>query len=655
VSYVFGDFRLDPRKRLLARRAGTVLSLTPKLFDALLFMLEHPGEDLDKDQLMSALWPGLVVEENNLSQAISGLRKVLGDGDGQHRYIVTVPRRGYRFVATVTKEEAREGAAAAEPALAPGTAPELVAAPAGPRPAGAWRFAVLPLLLAALALVMLVAPWKQPPAAPEAAPVERLGVEPAAAAGPAPPGAPALARSIAVLPFANMSGDRGQEYFSDGMSEELLNQLTKLRDLRVIARTSSFSFKGQNLDVSEIARRLHVDHVLQGSVRRSGNRVRITVQLVRAADSSQLWSGTYDRDLTDIFAVQDGIAAAVVTQLKAKLLGDLRQRKPVKPQAYALLLQAREAAHLRSAAGFTQAIALLGQALKLEPAYVEAWAELGAAYGAQAGNGLAPVIDGYTKAREATLKALAIDPDYAFVHAELAWIAMAFDHDLATAAQHLNRAAALAPDDDEVWRAAGPLAQALGRMDASIAIREARAARDPANVLTIADLAHGYLAAGRLDDGIARLRQVLAADPARPIQRATLAVALLKKGQSGEALAQLQALPQDSPARLVHSPIVWFALGDRVRSDAALAALVRQREQENPYHIAWTHAFRGEADAAFDWLRKAVAYRDPSLFKLATDAEFARLHADPRWLPLLRSLGMAPEQLAAIRFELNLP
>ncbi len=658
LYYAFGDFRLNPRQRVLARCDGTPVPLTPKLFDALQFMLAHPAEDLDKDRLMDALWPGLVVEENNLSQAISGLRKALGDGgSGQQRFIVTVPRRGYRFAAEVTLETVAPdppgNTSAASPAAA---AAGLSAATPPMRDPGrtARTLPVTALGLATGALVLAAAwTWTQRSTGPDTSPGPTAGALAEPRRAPLP--APELARSVAVLPFANMSGDKGQEYFSDGMAEEVLARLTQLRDLRVIARTSSFAFKGQNLEVGEIARRLGVAHVLQGSVRQSGNRVRITAQLVRADNSSQLWSETYDRDLTDIFAVQDEIATAVVKRLQARLLGELRQRKPVKPQAYALLLRAREAVNLRSAAGFTQAIALLKQALALEPDYAQAWVELGAAYGTQAGNGLAPAVSGYGNARNATLKALAIDPDNPFVHAELAWVAMAFDHDLATAARHLSRAAALSPEDDEVWRAAGPLAQALGRAEASLAFREARVARDPANLVSIADLAYGYQAAGRLDDSIARYRQVLAQDPSRPIQRAVLAVMLLKKGQPREALAHLQMLPDHSPARLVHAPIVWSALKDTARADAALAELVRLRGRDNAYHIAWAHAFRGEADAAFAWLRKAEANHDDSLFRLATDPEFASLHADPRWLPLLRTLGMAPEQLTAIPFDIPVP
>ena len=238
-------------------------------------------------------------------------------------------------------------------------------------------------------------------------------------------------KSIAVLPFVNMSTDKDQESFADGIAEELLNLLSKIPQLRVISRSSAFSFKGRNLDIREIAQRLNVDHVLEGSVRKSGNQVRITAQLVDARSDTHLWSETYDRPLDDIFAVQDEIAAAVVGQLKVQLLGAGLKVKATDPRAYALYLQTRQLGLQRTPGGYERSIALYQQALALDGHYAAAWTGLAYNYRGQGDTGLRPIEGGYRLARDAVGRALEIDPDFAAAHAGLGWIAMNHGGDLA--------------------------------------------------------------------------------------------------------------------------------------------------------------------------------------------------------------------------------
>src|SRR5262249_37775624 len=246
--------------------------------------------------------------------------------------------------------------------------------------------------------------------------------------------------SIAVLPFVDMSQAKDQGYFSDGISEELLNLLTKVPQLKVAARTSSFSFKGKGVEIPEIARQLHVANVLEGSVRRSGEQLRITAQLVRAGEGYHLWSETYDRKMDDIFKIQDEIAGEVVKELKVKLLGAAPKVRTTDPKAYALYLQGRELGRQMNPEAFAKSDALFRQALEIDPRYVPAWDGLANNFFNKAGMGLVSGQEGYARAREAAEKALAIDPDYAPAHARLGLIAMNGDNDLAAAARHFQRA-----------------------------------------------------------------------------------------------------------------------------------------------------------------------------------------------------------------------
>src|SRR5437660_45954 len=275
-------------------------------------------------------------------------------------------------------------------------------------------------------------------------------------------------KSIAVLPFVDMSAGKDQEYFSDGISEELLNLLAKIPQLEVTARTSSFAFKGKETGIPEIARTLHVAHVLEGSVRKAGNSVRITAQLIRAGTDTHLWSQTYDRKLDDIFAIQDEIAADVVKQLKVTLLGPAPKARTTDPEAYALYLQAVQLGRQFTAEPFQQSDALYRKVLAIDPRYAPAWYGLARNFGNETGQGLLPGKEGFAQAREAAVRALAIDPDYAPAHAQLGWIAMYGDSDLVGAAQHLERALALDPADLRVLTTSVTLLQSLGRLDEAL-------------------------------------------------------------------------------------------------------------------------------------------------------------------------------------------
>jgi len=456
--------------------------------------------------------------------------------------------------------------------------------------------------------------------------------------------------SIAVLPFVNMSDDKDQGYFSDGISEELLNLLTKIPQLKVAARTSSFSFKGKGVEIPEIARQLHVANVLEGSVRKSGDQLRITAQLIRAAEGYHLWSETYDRKLDDIFKIQDEIAGEVVKELKLKLLGATPKVRTTDPKAYALYLQAMELGRQSNAEAYAKSDALYRQVLEIDPRYAPAWERLAANFINQTSSGLLSHQERFARAREAAEKALAIDPDYAPTHAQLAWIAIFGENDLAGAARHLQRALALDPTNLGVFVNVAAFLHSLGRLDEALALEEAVVRRDPVNVTAFSNLGFGQRMAGRYDAAIASYRTVLSLSPNRGNTHAALGTALIQKGDAAAALAEIEQ-EKNEAWKMVALPMAYCALGRAADAEAARDALIAKYEKDFSYNIAYVYAFCGDADKAFEWLDKAVAYRDSGLARIVVENLFDKIHSDPRWLPFLRKIGKAPEQLAKIEFK----
>ncbi|SDS37825.1 TIR domain-containing protein [Opitutus sp. GAS368] len=534
-------------------------------------------------------------------------------------------------------------AAAAKPAA---RAPRPAAAAAGKS-----AFPRRTVVLGAIAAAFVVGGyfWLNRPAVSVASPT--------VAPPPAPTPAATSDKSIAVLPFVDMSSGHDQEYMSDGLTEELLDLLAKTPTLLVTSRSSAFSFKGRNVDIPEIARRLHVAHVLEGSVRKSGNKLRITAQLIDARTDTHLWSETYDRDLTDIFAVQDEIATAVVTQLKLALLGAPAKTRKTDPRAYELFLRTSEIARQAKADRSQQMISLMQQALAIDPNYAAAWTRLAVAYaneGADGTGSVRTVDDDFRLAREAANKSLAIDPDYVWTYPALANIAMNYDGDVAAAARYLEHALALEPANAGLMLSAATLVQNLGRLDQAVALREYNIARDPLSPFAQLNLGITYLYAGRPDDAIAACRASLAISPGRVVAHYIIGLALLAKHDPQAALAEMQREPAEG-WRDNGLPLVYHALGRKAESDAVLAAFIAKWEKGSAFNVAGILAYRGETDRAFEWLEKAVTYRDTGLSIIMVEPQLASLHSDPRWLPFLRKIGKAPEQLAAIKFDVKLP
>lgn len=457
--------------------------------------------------------------------------------------------------------------------------------------------------------------------------------------------------SIAVLPFINRSSDKSQDYFADGISEDMLNLLARVPKLKVISRSSSFSFKGKDVPLKQIALTLGVAYILEGSVQRAGRTLRISAQLVDARDDRDVWSQSYDRTLDDVFKIQDEVAGAVVGQLKLKLFG---KAQAIDPDVYATYLQARQLVRQNTRAGYTQAISLSREVLAKAPSYAFAWDMLGRIYINQASKGLLPVSEGASLAREALDKALVINPDDAHAQAGLGYLELVFTGDLPAAARQLARALALDPADPGILGNAAILAQELGRLDDAIALHKAQIARDPVSASGYYNLGIDYYSARQPDAAIASLRTALSLSPEYVGAQFYLGVALLQKGEAKAALAAVQQ-ESDEGWRLIGLAIVDHALGQKAASDASLAKLIKQHEKDSPYNIAYVFAYRGEVDRAFAWLDKAQQYQDSGLSDIAVEPLFDNLHRDPRWLPLLHKLGKTPEQLDRIAFKVTLP
>ncbi len=467
---------------------------------------------------------------------------------------------------------------------------------------------------------------------------------------------PAEQPSIAVLPFVNRSRDQEDEYFADGLADELLGTLAKIRGLRVAARSSAFTFKGKEATVAEVGAALKVATVLEGSVRKAGGRVRIAVQLVKVADGFQLWSETYDRTLEDIFAVQDDIAQAVVKELRTTLLGETADSQASgdaraevaaaakgrgeNGEAHRHFLQGRFLVDRLRREDVAKGVEYLKQALAIDPNHALAWACLARAYWQQAGYAWAPLAEGAAQARAAVNRALALEPDLVEAHLALGGLQASYDWDWPAADASFRRALALAPNQAEVLRAAAAMARDLGRLDESLALVQRAVEQDPLSAGGYSGLASSYRSLGRWAEAETAFRRVLELAPQRVGTHMVLSNVLYYQGRLEEALAEA-AREDEEWARLTSEAVVLRALGRDEEAQRALARLVDVYEGDAAYQIACIHALWGQADDAFHWLERSYEQRDAGLALLKCEPSFGPLYGDPRWGAFLARMGLA--------------
>ena len=462
--------------------------------------------------------------------------------------------------------------------------------------------------------------------------------------------------SIAVLPFVNRSANSDDEYFCDGLADELIGLLAKIKGLRVSARASSFHFKGKQMPLGEVGGALNVAALLDGSVRRAGDRVRISVQLVQVANGYSLWSETYDRTLEDIIAVQEDIAQAVVKELRTTILGEDdsgasgRAKAEVdraskghssNPEAHRLYLLARHYMDQLSRDGTAKAIAHLTEALEQDPAFALAWVELSVAYLREVGWTRIPADQGYARAREAVAKSLEIEPTLADGHAQAANIKIFHDWDWAGAQAALARATQAAPGSPSILRLSGVLAAVLGDLDEAIAIYRRVLLQDPLSAAAYHSLGLALHAVNDTDGAEKAFLKAVELAPHRIATHAHLALIACTRGQFADAIREAEREPETG-YRLWAFALIHGAQGNSSAVDAALRELIEKHADGWALQIAEVHAANGHVEAAFEWLDRAYAARDPGLWQLKMDPRLRKLHSEPRWKAFLQKMRLDP-------------
>jgi TolB-like protein/cytochrome c-type biogenesis protein CcmH/NrfG len=452
-----------------------------------------------------------------------------------------------------------------------------------------------------------------------------------------------VSASIAVLPLVNLSRDPDQEYFADGLAEELLNLLAKVPGLHVAARTSAFSFKGKNEDVRSIGEKLNVATVLEGSVRKAGDQVRITTQLINSADGYHLWSETYDRKLTDVFAVQDEIAKAVVAALRIKLLPaqEPTSKRTSNPEAYNQYLLGRQLYARSTTDGFRRAKDAYAKALALDPGFAPAWAGFANAawWFADGADTAAAIAEGKRQALAAAEKAVALAPDMPDGYLARGFIREGDQWDWSGARADYERALSLGPEDVDVKRYYASFLRTVGRLPEAIAVFRETVKLDPLNSRGWTGLGAVYIASGQLALAREALNRSLEINPEQNFAAAWLGVALLVDGQPAVALASFERSTAEW-FRLQGIAAAHHDLGHAKESQQALEALIAKHSDSAAYQIAGVYAWRGEKDRAFEWLGRAVSLRDSGLTLLKCDPMMRGLRGDPRYRALLAKLNL---------------
>ena len=581
------------------------------------------------------MWADVIVTSDSVYQAVAALRRTLGDDSKEPKYIATLPRRGYRLIATVGPSTESENASDITPSPAPAAElpavkPLLARAPAAASGQPVRRHWVPLAVGLALIIGAIVAAktWHATDLAP-AQPVT-----------PLISGA-IIDKSIAVLPFVDMSERKDQEYFADGMAEEVIDLLAKVPGVRVIGRTSSFQFKGRNEDLRKIGDTLGAHYVVEGSVRRAGDRLRVTAQLVGTQDGSRLWSEIYDEPAGDVLKIQDRIAASLARALQVTVGGD-ELRAPAmlnSPEAYDLYLRGRHALDRWDRIGFEEAAGYLRQAVELDPKSIRAAEWLALAESNLAVWSFVPPREGFERARKSAQRALLLNPQSGGAHSVLASTNAVYDWDWPAAERESQQALTLDPRDAFVVGNVGFARSAYAPAEESARLMSEAVALDPLNATWHELLAQMRYRAGRLTEAEAEMRKALDLTPTYAEGYFYLGQILLAERQFD---ASLITMGQETPenGRDTGLAIVYHALGRGTESDLALARLVKQHAGDAAYEIAQAHAYRGELDQAFHWLDRAYSQKDVELYWIKGDPLFKNLEADSRYSTFLRKMNL---------------
>ncbi len=447
-------------------------------------------------------------------------------------------------------------------------------------------------------------------------------------------------QTIAVLPFVNMSSDPDQEYFSDGLSEQLINVLSKNPKLRVTARTSSFAFKGISTNIRTIARTLNVKHILEGGVQKSGNNLRISADLVNVETEATLWSDTYDGTMDNIFALQDSISVSVAEALRAALLGkETVQGQKTDPEAYNAYLLGNHFYAKQIKDDWEKAAAYYEKALSIDSGYAPAWAGLSVIHSRQADKGYIPVDEGYRKARQEIDKALKLDPDLAAAYSQLGWIKTGYEWDWTGADEAYKRALELEPRNAGAVSGAANLAATLGKFNEAVSLEHRSIEIDPVRLAGYYNLGSYTLYAGLPDRSIAMLRKCLELNPEFPGVYTSIGTAYIVKGRPDSALVSI--LMETEPFWQSYGlALVYYALAKKKEADNKLSDFIKKYQYGGAYQIAEIYAYRNEKDKAFGWLERAYIQRDGGLAQIKGDPLLRNIEKDPRYAVFMKKMKL---------------
>ena len=625
-----GGWRVDPSLDEISKEGSTV-KLERRAMQLLLYLARCPGQTVSVEQLLNEVWKGVVVTPDSVYQAVASLRRVLGDDSSDPTYIANVPRRGYRLVAAVAPGADSPSPPAGIPPASPVDASTAPATPEGSRSVSAqfhwvgWAVSVLLLMVLGYVIVdRTLLSHRTPTSAAKSAVAPTI-----------------TDKSIAVLPFIDLSEKHDQEYFADGLAEEVLSLLSSLPDLKVISRTSSFQFKGKSADVRTVGRQLGAAYVVEGSVRRFGDRVRVTAQLISSQDGVHRWSDSYERDVGDVLRMQQEIAAALGRGLQVEVGG--AQWEPAArltdTGAYTAYLHGLHAMDKYDYSGLEEAIGYFERALALDPSLIRAREKLAHVYYLQLEMSLVTPDSGAERLRQNVDALLRDDPRSSVGHALRAELLITYDWDWVGAQQEADLAVSLSKNNSLAFYAAGDLAGVLGRWDQAETLFRQALAIDPLDGDTHDDFSWALYHAGRFADAEYEVRRVIEISPSYYLAHFDFGLYLLAQGQLQAALSEMLKETAEGP-RQTGLAMIYQVMGRKAESDAALRLAERSSAAMFAYEIACAHAVRGENDVAFEWLRRAYLQKDYLLEYIKGEWALQGLRGDSRYKAFMHRMNL---------------
>jgi len=616
-SYTFGEFRLDSRSRVLFR-SGELVALYPKAIDVLMFLVEKHGNVATREELLERVWPGTFVEESTLTRSISVLRKALGDTPEGHSYILTVPKRGYQFVAMVRQETA--DVASIPPSLdKPIPENSRPSVPVRRWPSALIAGGVLSVLLAAGGWLY----WSR---------FHSRSVLPSRI-------------MIAVLPVQNLTGDADREYISDGLTEGIIAQLGGINPERlgVIARTSAMTYKHSPKTVSQIGAELHVEYIIESSLRQSGDRLRVTTQLIRVNDQTHLWSQDYDRARRDLVTLQDDFANAVASGIRLELAAAAHQpllsTRSINPDAYMAYLEGRFYWNQRNVPALERAIVHLRQATQLDPNYALAYSGLADAYCSLGVIGDVAAAEVFPKARIAAEKALALDNSLAEAHTSLAYVKFSYDWDWNGAEAEFKRAIALNPNYATAHQWYGQFLRLMGREEEAIVQGQKSLDLDPMSLIINVEAGLPYHYLQRYDEALRHYRKALEVDPNFALAHHDIGWVLEAQAKYSEAIEEFERAVQISDVAALWSSL-GHAYGMAGRRQDAIRVLhrladLRKEHYVSPNYDATVYLGLGDFDKAMDLYERSYEERSWAMVWFRIGHNLKPLRGTPRFERLL--------------------